>query len=326
MFLVLRDREAKRVIQLQALLLWPSRDVDSTRDQHVTATRVPAGCEEPLPRRRIWGAADVPAGWFRLQLFVPVHLPLLLLTVLTIVFRVSETDIDICQLFYGRGGQHWWGTHSAFLRFIYDFGPTPALALGIGGLVVGIVSLVWRPWRTYREAGFFFAAMLALGPGLLVNGVLKPYWHRPRPVQTLAFGGSERFVAVWELGSSPKSKSFPCGHASMGFYLFAPAFLLYRKRRDWALAFVGLGLVGGLVIGAARVLQGAHYPSDVVWSAGMVYLSGLVVLGAIQLVKSAVVRTEMLASPPSEPAVVLRRLPPRELGEGTEAAPARRAA
>ena len=215
---------------------------------------------------------------------------------------------------------------TSLLGFIYDVGPTPALALGVGGLAIGMLSLFWRPLRPYREAGFFFAAMLALGPGLLVNGVFKPHWHRPRPVQTRAFGGSESFVPVWGLGSNPQNKSFPCGHASMGFYLFAPAFLLYRKRRVWALAFVALGLVGGLVIGAGRVLQGAHYPSDVLWSAGMVYLSGLVVFGTFQLVKSATNRTEAFASSTSEAVVVMLRLPFRESDPATEAAPARRAA
>ena len=216
--------------------------------------------------------------------------------------------------------QNWLGADSAILQLLYDFGPAPALTLGIGGLMVGLLSLFWRSLRPYREAGLFFAAMLALGPGLIVNGVLKPYWHRPRPVQTLAFGGSQPFVPVLESGTSPHSKSFPCGHASMGFYLLAPAFLLYRQRRDWALAFVALGLVAGFVIGAGRVLQGAHYPSDVVWSAGMVYLSGLVLLRAFPLVKSVADRMEAFASPASEPVAVMLRLPLRESGEAANPA------
>ena len=112
----------------------------------------------------------------------------------------------------------------------------------------------------------------------------------------------------------------------MGFYLFAPAFLLYRKRRAWALAFVAVGLVGGLVIGAGRVLQGAHYPSDVLWSAGMVYLSGLILYGVMQLFKSAADRREAFADPTSEPVVVMLRLAHRKCGQAAEAAPIRRAA
>jgi membrane-associated PAP2 superfamily phosphatase len=270
--------------------------------------------------------AEAPVAWFQSPLFLPVYLPFLLLALLTVLFRLSEADLSICRLSYDRGGHHWLGADSAVLKFIYAIGPIPALTLGIGGLAAGMSSLFWRPLRSYREAGFFFAAMLALGPGLIVNGVFKPYWNRPRPVQTLAFGGSQPFVPIWESGPCPHSKSFPSGHASMGFYLFAPAFLLYRKRRAWALAFVALGLAGGLVIGAARVLQGAHYPSDVLWSAGMVYLSGLALYGGIQLVKSAANRMDAFASPKPELVVVMLPLSRREPGEISKSAPARRAA
>jgi membrane-associated PAP2 superfamily phosphatase len=133
----------------------------------------------------------------------------------------------------------------------------------------------------------FLAATLALGPGLLVNGIFKPNWGRPRPHQTVEFGGKQAFVAVWGMGTSRYSKSFPSGHASMGFYLMAPAFLLYRRRRAWAFAFLLLGLAAGLALGIARIAQGAHFPSDVLWSAGMVYLSGLLLLPLFRLGRSA---------------------------------------
>lgn len=274
------------------------------------------------------GAEPFLKGWFRPDLFLTVHVPLLLLALLTIAFRASDADIEICRWFYLPGAQTWLGKHSPLLQWIYDYGPAPALALGIGGLAIGSLSLVWQRLEPYREAGFFLAALLALGPGLIVNGVFKPHWHRPRPVQTLAFGGSEPFVPVWNLGASPQSRSFPSGHASMGFYLLAPAFLLYRRWR-WVLAFTALGLVGGLVIGMGRIMQGAHYPSDVVWSGGMVYLSGLVVLGMFQLVKSAAQRARQLDEPLPEEVVIPFPSPALEEARdiaSTETAPTRRAA
>jgi len=261
---------------------------------------------------------------FRSSLVLPLHVPVLLLAVLTIVFRISDADIEICRWFYQSAGNTWRGAHPQLLRLLYDYGPMPALGMGIGGLAVGVLGLFWRRLRPYRKAGFFLAAMLALGPGLIVNGVFKPYWQRPRPLQTLAFGGNEPFLPVWELGASPHSKSFPSGHASMGFYLLAPAFLCCRRRRRLAMMFVAVGLTGGLLIGAGRVMQGAHYPSDVVWSAGMVYLSGLVLLGIFELVRSAGERADGPADRSLEPSVVRRRLPGPERGRATNPAVAER--
>src|SRR5947209_14357959 len=39
----------------------------------------------------------------------------------------------------------------------------------------------------------FLALTLALGPGLLVNGIIKEHSHRPRPFQTQEFGGPWQF-------------------------------------------------------------------------------------------------------------------------------------
>ncbi len=240
------------------------------------------------------------ASWIRSRLSPPVYVPVLLLIVLTVAFRVSDADLEICRLVYGFQGRTWLESQSGWSFWIYEYGPIPGLMLGLGGLLIAITGLFWRRLKPYRGAGVFLALLLALGPGLIVNGVFKPNWHRPRPLQTLAFGGNQAFVRVWGIGSGPRSKSFPSGHASMGFYLMAPAFLLYRKRRSWALAFVALGLACGLIIGTGRMMQGAHYASDVLWSAGMVYLTGMALLGVFELTKLATQRTNTAGELPQE--------------------------
>lgn len=220
--------------------------------------------------------------------------PVSILAFLTLLIRASDADREICRWFFD--GEGWVGLRSPFLRFVYEAAPAPALAIGVGGLIVGLGSLIVRQLRPYGEAGLFLAAMLVLGPGLIINGVFKPFWPRPRPIQTVAFGGTEQFVPVWNLGTTAGTKSFPCGHASMGFYLMAPAFLLSHKRR-WAMLFLGLGLLSGCLIGAIRVMQGAHYPSDVVWSGGMVYLSGLALFDVFQWVHAVANRVEPAVDP-----------------------------
>ncbi len=156
---------------------------------------------------------------------------------------------------------------------LYHWGVYPGLALGLGGLVVAIAGLVIPPLRRWRKEGLFLALLLLIGPGLVVNVWFKGCWGRPRPCETAMFGGARPFVPAGMPGPT-EGRSFPSGHASMGFFLMAPAFFLYRRNKRLALWFFVLGLTAGTVIGLGRIVQGRHFASDVVWSAGMIYLCG----------------------------------------------------
>jgi membrane-associated PAP2 superfamily phosphatase len=130
--------------------------------------------------------------------------------------------------------------------------------------------------------------MLACGPGLLINSLLKPHCHRPRPNQIAEFGGSQSFVPVLMIGKPAADmdfKSFPSGHASMGFFLMTPAFVLRRSKRRWARAFLWLGLAAGVLLGVTRIAQGRHFPSDVLWSGGLVYFTAVLLHYAVGLHK-----------------------------------------
>jgi membrane-associated PAP2 superfamily phosphatase len=120
--------------------------------------------------------------------------------------------------------------------------------------------------------------MLACGPGLLINSILKPHCHRPRPNQIAQFGGTHQFVSVLTLGTPADGKafkSFPSGHASMGFLLMAPAFVVRQHSPKGARLFLLLGLTAGVVLGLTRIAQGRHFPSDVLWSGGLVYFTAV---------------------------------------------------
>lgn len=201
--------------------------------------------------------------------------PLIALLAVTWFFRWSTADVSISQLFYDGRSAGWPQYAAEPWATLYKFGPYPGLTLGILGALVGVGSYFWARLRNWREMGLFLALLLAIGPGLAINGILKPQWSRPRPVQTKAFGGEHDFVGVWGFGPRGASKSFPSGHASMGFYLMAPAFLLFQRRPRLAAMFLMLGLAGGAFLGLARVAQGQHYASDVLWAGGLVYFSGL---------------------------------------------------
>lgn len=177
--------------------------------------------------------------------------------------------------------EHWFWSPSAgwriadqpFVQFLYHYGPWPALVAGIAAAIIWSGSMLSGRWQMLRPLSLFMTLVLIAGPGLLVNAVFKEHFGRPRPVQTRAFGGDQPFRALGEPGPKGGGKSFPSGHASTGFYWLALAVYFWDRRRAWAWAFGALGLGHGLLMGLARMAQGKHWPSDVLWAAGIVYLT-----------------------------------------------------
>ncbi len=113
---------------------------------------------------------------------------------------------------------------------------------------------------------------LVLGPGLLVNGILKPVIGRPRPHDTVEFGGAQPFRPIGSIQLLGEGKAFPSGHVAMGCYFFA-LYILWRKSRPRAARTVlAASLAAGGIIGFQRVAVGAHFVSDAIWSGGICYL------------------------------------------------------
>jgi lipid A 4'-phosphatase len=210
-----------------------------------------------------------------------VWVPAVVLALATAVFRWTDLDVSMVRPFFARdaSGQNldarWPLMVAQPWKMLYDWGVYPAWIIGCGGMVVWIVSFLWTKFERWRDPGLFFALLLIVGPGIVVNVLFKPYWSRPRPHATIPFGGEREFLPVWQRGSGQEDSSFPSGHAAMGFYLMAPALVCYRRRPGLAAAFLLLGLAGGAVIGLARVVAGCHFPSDVLWAGGLIYFTAL---------------------------------------------------
>jgi len=200
--------------------------------------------------------------------------PLALLFALTFAIAVTGSDLLLEQRFYLPGIGWPYGELSPW-KFLYRFGIYPAMALSVVSLLLVVASFFSVRALVYRKAALFFLLLMLIGPGLLVNTVLKDHWGRPRPRQMQLFGGDRVFHQVWERGEAGQGKSFPSGHASAAFYLIAPYFVLRRSSSKMARASLAAGLCYGLLMGFARMAQGGHFPSDVVWAGGIVYLVGI---------------------------------------------------
>lgn len=201
-------------------------------------------------------------------------LPLVVALAATVTMEVTGAELDWCRQFFGGSYLSWPLLNGAHAYWVDRLTVLPGYALGISGLAMILGSLVFRPWRTWRNAGLFLVLVLALGPGLAVNGILKPNWGRPRPEETQVFGGPEAYYPPWDVHWGGHGKSFPSGHASMAFYVGAPAFLCLTRRR-WAWTWGVLGVGYGVAVGLTRIVQGQHFPTDVLWSGIVVYFTAL---------------------------------------------------
>ncbi|RZL11813.1 MAG: phosphatase PAP2 family protein [Rubrivivax sp.] len=124
---------------------------------------------------------------------------------------------------------------------------------------------------TWRRSAVMVVCVGALCSGVLVQWGLKGHIGRPTPAQTIEFGGAAPFQPVFSLGEDPTvHRSFPSAHAAAAFSLLSIGWWASPMwRRRWFL----IGLVAGSLVGMARIMQGAHYLSDVVFSFYAVWLT-----------------------------------------------------
>ncbi len=188
-----------------------------------------------------------------------------------LVFRLFPgLDLAVAAPFYD-GHNHFIGQTTAGEALRRAFSLMPFL---VAGLMLGLYGLQrlgpWRHWAPSGRGLVFLLASLALGPGLLVNVVLKDHSHRPRPVQTDIFGGTMAFRPVGTFdGACASNCSFVSGEGASAFWTAAPALLLPAASQPAA-------LIGALCLGVAasllRIAFGGHYLSDTIMAALLVWL------------------------------------------------------
>jgi membrane-associated PAP2 superfamily phosphatase len=183
----------------------------------------------------------------------------------TVIFGLTRLDIAAAGVFYHAPGTDHWPLGSVWpWSALYRLAPyitASLLALGLLGLLLGRL----RKIETWRQNGIFLIFSIVIGPGLIVNAIFKDHWERPRPRDVVEFGGALHYSPPPWPGEG--GGSFPCGHCSVGFLYAGGWWIWKRQRPEWARASLALGLVLGSALGVARMAAGAHFLSDVVWSA-----------------------------------------------------------
>ncbi|RAU23491.1 hypothetical protein CU669_03710 [Paramagnetospirillum kuznetsovii] len=199
-----------------------------------------------------------------------------------------QIDISASALFFDP-------IHRTFLLRTHPVGEfvrktLPVILFALAALVaVTGAAAAWRKKPLLglsARGGAFIVASLALGPGLVVNTLLKDYWGRPRPSTIAEFSGPNQYVTpLIPSLQCPDNCSFPSGHAALGFWMVSFALLAPpRYRRPAILA----ALIFGAFVGWVRIAQGGHFLSDVAFS-------GVIVVGLSQWLHHVIIVRSSMA-------------------------------
>jgi lipid A 4'-phosphatase len=195
-----------------------------------------------------------------------------------------ELDLRVSRYFYGFTDN----AHNMFALRVYpplmlarDIGlwaGTVLVAPAVAALLVKLI-LPRRKLLLPGRAILFLIVTLALGPGALVNGVLKEHWGRSRPIDVTQFGGPEHFVAWWDpRGDCPSNCGFVSGDVAGAVWTIAPAALAPPAWRAFA---YGAALTLGAGMAAIRVMAGGHFLTDVVFAGVFTFLIIWIAYGLI---------------------------------------------
>ena len=184
----------------------------------------------------------------------------ILTAVVWLLFSFVDIDPVLTSLFY-LGDKAWVG-EVEWVEFLYQYGTIPANFLG----VLSIIALLRLPFRRRKKVvlSIFLGYLLCwiIGPGLIVNVLLKSEFQRPRPYETVMFGGDKEYSSPMEIGGG--GESLASGHASAGFVLTFFFFVFYRLGKPaTAYTIYFSAWLLGLLLSYARISTGNHFLSDI---------------------------------------------------------------
>ncbi len=207
---------------------------------------------------------------------VPLYIWLSFAVLSLIFVFVPEVDMYVSGLFYN--GENFPANKSVIEQFFYHSVRTIIIILASATLAIYIYNKIKKKNIlniTGRVVIFIFLT-LTIAPGLVVNAFLKDNWGRPRPNQTIQYGGNMQFTPAF-IPSNQDGYSFSSGHTAAAFSLIGFALLAKRRKRVW----ISLALTYGVLVSVARMAAGGHFLSDVVTSFFIVYITTLFLYGLL---------------------------------------------
>lgn len=186
--------------------------------------------------------------------------------IIAIIFiKFPQIDLLVSGLFY-KEDRKFYLNENIILMFLHNSVTyiTIFMATLWGGVIIATGITKKTICGLSQIRAIYLLLALIVGPGLVVNTVFKDHWGRARPHQLEVFAGSAKFTPAFIISDQCNVNcSFVSGDPSVGFYFLALALVIPTMRKF----FTYFALVFGTVLAATRVIQGAHFLSDVIFSA-----------------------------------------------------------
>lgn len=192
----------------------------------------------------------------------------LLAVLTTLVFWLTDLDLRLAGWFYHPelAAQHWPLQNLQPMKALYDYAFPFIVGTGVLALLVYLFGHCHQFTGRLRRRALYILLVILIGPGLVVNGIFKEHWGRPRPVHVKEFGGQYDYVPPGKIADSP-DKSFVCGHCSVAYTFF----VLYFLSQNHKLAYLLLTILLAGGMGGTRMTAGGHFVSDILWSGYLVF-------------------------------------------------------
>jgi lipid A 4'-phosphatase len=204
----------------------------------------------------------------RTMLQRPLVTALGVLALVSLIFLVVPSlDLAVSSVFYLPATGFEAGRKPVLEAWRY-LGGLGEWAFGIAVTAPLLLKILWprSRLRVRPRATLFVLATFALGPGLIVNAILKEHWGRARPRALSEFGGDATFSPAWWISNQcARNCSFVSGEAAAAFCLVALVFLARKEQRPAMMVFT---LSFAAIVSLTRIAAGAHFLSDVLiaWS------------------------------------------------------------
>lgn len=176
-----------------------------------------------------------------------------------------QIDLTVSGWFYD-GQPDFWARQNDFLRRLRYLGITASRLIIILLVLFVVLRLIFISLKKLFpiQKVIFLLVSCAMGPGLIVNVLLKSNWGRARPIQTDIFGGVWPYSDVWVIVDHCKTNcSFVSGEGAVSIWMLGVALLVPEIWRKTTLMFL---LVFAVLMSGNRIAFGGHYLSDILLS------------------------------------------------------------